>query len=115
MRTSLIVLAFVVSAVGGAVLVAANTSLGTWKLNEAKSTFDPGATKNTTVVYVSAGDSVKVTVDGVDGAESPSTQSGRGSSMANPIQSRAIRQPTPARIPRSTITRCRLSRRRARW
>ena len=71
MRTSLIVLAFVVSAVGGAVLVAANTSMGTWKLNEAKSTFDPGATKNTTVVYVSAGDSVKVTVDGVDGAGKP--------------------------------------------
>jgi hypothetical protein len=45
--------------------------MGTWKLNEAKSKFSPGASKNTTVVYEAAGDSVKVTVDGVDGAGSP--------------------------------------------
>jgi hypothetical protein len=45
--------------------------MGTWKLNEAKSKFSPGATKNTTVVYEPAGDSVKVTVDGVDGAGNP--------------------------------------------
>src|SRR5262249_18265084 len=38
----------------------------TWKLNEGKSKLNPEATKNTTVVYVEAGDSVKVTVDGVD-------------------------------------------------
>jgi len=42
--------------------------MGTWKLNEAKSKFSPGATKNNTVVYETAGDSIKVTVDGVDGA-----------------------------------------------
>jgi hypothetical protein len=41
--------------------------MGTWKLNEAKSKFSPGAAKNNTVVYEAAGDSVKVTVDGVDG------------------------------------------------
>jgi hypothetical protein len=46
--------------------------MGTWKLNEAKSKFGPGATKNTTVVYETAGDSVKVTVDGVDGSGNPS-------------------------------------------
>lgn len=40
--------------------------MGTWKLNEAKSKFAPGATKNTTVVYEASGDSVKVTVDGTD-------------------------------------------------
>jgi len=44
--------------------------MGTWKLNEAKSKFSPGATKNNTVVYEEAGDSVKVTVDVVDGAGS---------------------------------------------
>jgi hypothetical protein len=43
-----------------------DANMGSWKLNEAKSTFSPGATKNTTVVYAAAGDSVKVTVDGVD-------------------------------------------------
>jgi hypothetical protein len=46
--------------------------MGTWKLNEAKSKFGPGATKNHTVVYEAAGDSVKVTVDGVDGEGKPS-------------------------------------------
>jgi len=45
--------------------------MGTWKLNEAKSKFSPGATKNNTVVYEAAGDSVKVTVDGVDGDGNP--------------------------------------------
>jgi hypothetical protein len=45
--------------------------MGTWKLNEAKSKFGPGAPKNTTVVYEAAGDSVKVTVDGVDGDGNP--------------------------------------------
>jgi hypothetical protein len=40
-------------------------NMGTWKLNEAKSKYSPGAPKNTSVVYEAAGDSVKVTVDGV--------------------------------------------------
>ena len=40
--------------------------MGTWKLNEAKSKFAPGVPKNHTVVYETAGDNVKVTVDGTD-------------------------------------------------
>jgi len=40
--------------------------MGTWKLNEAKSKFAPGSTKNHTVVYEAAGDSVKITGDGTD-------------------------------------------------
>ena len=41
--------------------------LGTWKLNEAKSTLMPGTARNLTVVYAEApGDMVKITVDGVD-------------------------------------------------
>jgi hypothetical protein len=40
--------------------------IGAWKLNEAKSKIGAGAAKNTTVVYEAAGDSIKVTVDGVD-------------------------------------------------
>jgi len=40
--------------------------MGTWKLNDAKSKFPAGATKNTSVVYEAAGDQVKVTVDGTD-------------------------------------------------
>ncbi|MEO5718670.1 MAG: hypothetical protein ABIR29_08880 [Chthoniobacterales bacterium] len=41
--------------------------MGTWKLNESKSKFTPGATKNDTVTYTAAkGDMIKVTVDGMD-------------------------------------------------
>ncbi len=55
--------------VGIAVAFAAdpNPNMGTWKLDESESKFNPGATKNHTVVYApAAGDMVKVTVDGVD-------------------------------------------------
>lgn len=50
---------------GIAVCIAADPNMGTWKLNEAKSKLDPAGTKNNMVVYEAAGDSVKVTVDGV--------------------------------------------------
>jgi len=50
------------------VCLAQNPHMGSWKLNEEKSKFAPGATKNQTVVYETAGDSVKVIVDGVDSA-----------------------------------------------
>jgi len=40
--------------------------MATWKLNEAKSKFTPGTTKNTMVVYEAAGDQVRVTANGVD-------------------------------------------------
>jgi hypothetical protein len=46
---------------------AASPFLGTWKLNEAKSKFAPGSSKNTTVTYTAArGDMIKVTVAGSD-------------------------------------------------
>jgi hypothetical protein len=48
-----------------AVCLAADVNIGTWKLNEAKSKISPGAPKNTMVVIARAGDSVKVTVDGI--------------------------------------------------
>ena len=47
---------------------AADVNMGTWKLNESKSKIAPGTIKNTTVVYAAAGDSVKITVDGIDAA-----------------------------------------------
>ena len=50
---------------------AEDPNLGTWKLNEAKSQIGAGAPKFTTVVYEPTGDSVKITVDGVDGAGKP--------------------------------------------
>jgi hypothetical protein len=50
----------------GTVCFAQNPSLGTWKLNEAKSKLTPGFPKNTTVVYEASGDSIKATIEGVD-------------------------------------------------
>ena len=62
-RTILMTLAVCLVA---AVVCFASPMMGTWKLNEAKSKFAPGAPKNHTVVYEAAGDNVKVTVDGTD-------------------------------------------------
>ena len=64
MKTKAVVLALAVLFVGVAVCLAADGNMGTWKLNEAKSKIPAGATKNHTVVYAAAGDSIKVTVDG---------------------------------------------------
>jgi hypothetical protein len=72
MKARVILLTLAALFVGATVCLADNPHMGTWKLNEAKSKFSPGATKNTTVVYEPAGDSVKVTVDGVDGDGNPS-------------------------------------------
>ena len=64
-RTTLIALAVLLAAT--ATMFAANPVMGTWKLNEAKSKFAPGATENTMVTYAAAkGDMIKCTVDGVD-------------------------------------------------
>jgi hypothetical protein len=46
-------------------------SMGTWKLNEAKSKVAKGSPKNQTVVYEASGDSVKVTTDGTDAQGQP--------------------------------------------
>lgn len=58
--------------VGAAVCFAADSFMGTWKLNEAKSKIAAGSPNNTTVVYEAAGDSVKVTTDGTGGDGKPS-------------------------------------------
>jgi hypothetical protein len=51
---------------GAALCFADDPQIGTWKLDEAKSKFAPGVPKNHTVVYETAGDNVKITVDGID-------------------------------------------------
>ena len=80
MKRMICLLSFVMLfAAASACLAADDANMGTWKLNEAKSKFSPGAAKNTSVVYESAGDSVKVTVDGVgaDGKPSHSEWTGK--------------------------------------
>ena len=66
MKARAMVLTLALCFVGAAVCYADDAQMGTWKLNEAKSKIGAGAPKNTTVVYEAAGDSVKVTVEGVD-------------------------------------------------
>ena len=41
--------------------------MGTWKLNESKSTIPAATAHNNTVVYAQSGDAVTITGDGVDG------------------------------------------------
>jgi len=69
-RTCLLTLAVLFAAVTMC-SAAEDVNMGTWKLNEAKSKISSGAPKNTTVVYAAAGDSVKITVDGVDAEGKP--------------------------------------------
>ena len=67
MKKSLVLLA-VAALAATLTLVAANTSIGTWKYNAAKSKFTPGpAYKSRTVKIEPHGDGIKVTVDEVSG------------------------------------------------
>ena len=77
MRTILFAMATLLA--GAAVCFAADVSTGTWKLNETKSKVPAGAPKNTMVVIAAAGDSMKVTVDGVaaDGKAAHNTWTGK--------------------------------------
>src|ERR1700680_2063871 len=68
-RKMLLTLAALFAAV--VVCFAADANMGTWKLNDAKSKISPGAGKNTTVVIAAAGDTVKVTVDGIGADGTP--------------------------------------------
>jgi hypothetical protein len=87
MRLSIMMLAFAVL-VMTVMASAADTQVGTWKLNPAKSKYDPGpGPKSATVKVEAQGDGIKVTVDGVD-AEGKSTHiefSGKYDGKDNPI------------------------------
>src|SRR5205823_11361416 len=68
-RTVLATLAFCLAA--AAFAFGQDAQMGTWKLNDAKSKFPAGATKNNTVSYQAAGDQIKVTIDGTDASGNP--------------------------------------------
>ena len=68
MKTKMTLLTLALCCFGVIAYAADSPHMGTWKLNEAKSHFGPGATKNNMVVYEMSGDMIKVTVDGTDGA-----------------------------------------------
>ncbi len=65
MKTKILGLTLALSLMAGGACFA-NPHMGTWELNEEKSKLDPTMGKNTTVVYEASGDSIKVTVEGVD-------------------------------------------------
>ena len=71
MKVRTTVLLLLMLCIGATLCFAADPSLGTWKLNEAKSKIDPGLPKNVTVVYEAEGNSIKSTVDGFDGKGNP--------------------------------------------
>lgn len=72
MRTRRIALAVVTLFVAGSVCFAADDAfMGTWKLNEAQSKIPAGDGKTVMAVWIAAGDSVKVTTDGVDASGQP--------------------------------------------
>ena len=72
MKPKTFVLATALCFITAGVCLAQDANMGTWKLNEAKSKIPAGAPKNTTVTYEAAGDMIKITVEGVDGAGQPS-------------------------------------------
>ena len=71
MKRRVILLTLATLFASATVCLAQSPHMGTWKLNEAKSKIPAGATKNNTVIYEAAGDSIKVTVDGTDGSGNP--------------------------------------------
>ena len=87
MKAKLVVMMLALCIAGVAVCFARSSMMGTWKLNEAKSKFGAGATKNSTVIYEAAGDSVKVTVEGTDttGATTHSDWTGKFDGKDYPV------------------------------
>jgi hypothetical protein len=71
MKRSALLLALALCYFGLATSFAEDPSIGTWKLNEAKSNVPAGAMKNSTVVYVRQGDKIKCTTDGIIGTDTP--------------------------------------------
>jgi hypothetical protein len=65
MKTRTILTFVAVFFAGFGLCLAGDPQMGTWKLNEAKSKLNPEGNKIMTVDFAPAGDSVKVTVDGV--------------------------------------------------
>ena len=71
MKARTIVLTVALCFIGVGVCFAQNPFMGTWILNEAKSTLAPGMPKNNKVVYEPVGLDVKVTIDGTDSTGNP--------------------------------------------
>jgi hypothetical protein len=83
-RTMLVTAALCFTA---AAVFAANPHLGTWKLNESKSTLSSGTGHNNTVTYTEAeGGKIKLTADGVDKDGKPTHWSWEGKFDGKPYK-----------------------------
>ncbi len=71
MKARTAVMTVLVCLVAWTLSFAGDATMGTWKLNEAKSKLAAGTPKNNTVVYEAAGDMVKITVDAIDADGKP--------------------------------------------
>ncbi len=87
MKLKTLILTVALCLVAVTVCFASNPNMGTWQLNDAKSKFVPGATKNQTVVYTAMGDEIKVTVDGTsrDGKPTHNEWTGKFDGKAYPV------------------------------
>jgi hypothetical protein len=84
MRTRSVVVTFVLCLIAFTFSFAQNLSMGTWKLNEAKSRIPAGVGKNATVVYSAADNQIKITTDGVNAAGQPTHTEWTGKFDAKP-------------------------------
>ena len=71
MKARLLLLTVALCFAGTALSFAQSPQMGTWKLDEAKSKIPAGFMKNSTVIYATDGDNVKVTTDGTSGDGKP--------------------------------------------
>lgn len=84
MKIRALVLPFTLVVLALTVSFGQNANLGTWKLNEAKSTIPAGLGKNTSVIWAASGDMLKVTTDGVDATGKPAHTEWTGKIDAKP-------------------------------
>jgi hypothetical protein len=71
MKTKTSLVSLIVWLAAGTLCFAANSQMGTWKLNEKKSKLGNGMAKNSTVVYHSMLFETKATIDGTDAHGKP--------------------------------------------
>jgi hypothetical protein len=71
MKARMLLLTVALCFAGTALSFAQSPQMGTWKLDEAKSKIPAGVVKNSTVIYATDGDNVKVTTDGTDSDGKP--------------------------------------------
>ena len=83
-KTRAVVVAFVLCFLVSTASIAQNSSMDTWKLNEAQSKIPGSVGKNTTVVYSASGSDIKITTDGVNAVGQPAHSEWVGKFDAKP-------------------------------